>query len=368
MATNSSRKRNGPAPLSALPLPDAKPAPAASGEPEAQETHGLQAGSSGELTPAQRARLGLDSFGAAPSAPATPPARPAESGDTSTFEFTAMDPPAAAQQPAASPRLAPVNDTPAFAPAQPSALRPATPAAATREAERAREAEAQAAARKRSQLTVSERDGIPEVERDRSTLGYGVGWTALAIIFTAVISISNISSNPDEGATLGTFVPAMVSIVLAWIIVAIGHRWKSWGWLMIIPAVVLVIGPFFYTSWRVTELENSTRDFLAPSASSVPIDIDASSIISGTVETKNGCYALLQTRDTKDVRVDVVTYLPATAQQHASMALAPRYARRVAAGGPRVAQRSFTFPGGELPINTLELGTAPLDCAAAPAP
>lgn len=356
-----------PLPISALPLPDSAPA-----EPESAPEPSLPTGSTGELSPAQRARLGLDVYG--DDRPAQPPAAPVDqaptalpvpdseptisppaSQTTSDFDFAAMDPPA--------PRLAPVRSEPRLAPADPSRLAPATAAAKRQQREEEQAAHANRRGTRGEEMTVGERDGIPEVERDRSILGYGVAWTVFCLLFAAVISTINISADENLGPTPGAFVPAMISIVLGWIVVAAGYRMRQWGWLMIVPAVVLVLGPFVYTNWRISQLETETRAYLSSAASTATIDIDGGNILSSTVNTDEGCFALARTRSSGDVRIDVVTTQPATAQQQASMAMAPRYARRVAPGGDRASQRSFTMSGGKLPVVVLAQSAPPIDCA-----
>lgn len=359
MAAGSPHKRNesggSSPPVSPLPLPvDDAPANAAAPTPA------LPTGSNGKLSPAQRARLGLDVFGE----DAQPTPSPAHSSSTD-FGFTQMNPAASAQPSDPEPRLAPVQDTPRIAPAQDARkLRPAV-AAPRRSAAGSESAPDPAARATRAEQTASERDGIPEVERDRAVLGYGVGWTAFCLLYAAVISAVNVTSGAGNGVNPGAFVPAVVSIVLGWIVVVVGHRMKAWGWLMIVPAVVLVLGPFVYTTWRLGAVESTARDYLAPAAEGTQIDIDTGSILSSTINTDQGCFALTVDRLSGDVRVDTVSYAPATAQQQASMALAPRYARRVPAGGERALQRSFLMTNGKLPVIATVLGSPSIDCALA---
>lgn len=356
MAAKSPRNRKdgevAPLPISALPLTGQQGAP--------ERPQSLPTGSSGKLTPAQRARLGLDPYGSDEPAAAEPPAneqpQQAEQAEqqTSDFGFEEMDIP---QVPAAdpAPKLAPVRDAPRLAPVGAARPAPATPAA-EREVERARRKD------RERELTVSERDGIPEVERDRSVLGYGVAWSFFCLFVAAVISIANVTSNPDMGPGPSALVPALISIVLGWVVVAIGHRLRVWGWLMIIPAVVLLIGPFAWTSWQVRTMESDARAYLSTAAAGAAIDIDSANILSATVNTGNGCFALFKERGSGDVRVDVVSSQAATAQQQATMALAPRFARRVAPGGARALQRSFTLAGGKLPVNVIEQASPAIDC------
>lgn len=355
--------------MSALPLPADEVQPT-----EESDQLGLPTGSSGKLTPAQRARLGLDIYGddAQQPAQADPPLSPAgaapSSSEASEFGFSEMGP-GESQAAEPAPRLAPVQDTPKLAPVRDvSAKVRVEPATAAGKAAAQESSSDAGSRRKKDELSVSERDGIPDVERDRTVLGYGVGWTFFCLFVAAVISASNLTANPDMGPTPSAFVPAVISIVLGWIVVAIGHRMKAWGWLMIVPAVVLVLGPFVYSSWQVGKLESSARAYLSPAGQSSSIDIDSATILSGTVNTKQGCFAMLKDRASGDVRIDVVSYLPATAQQQATMAMAPRYARRVPPGGAKATQRTFTLPGGKMPAVAVVQSAPPIDCASASTP
>lgn len=355
MAANSQpRRKNGPSPLSALPLPSDAPAEPQDDDPAAS----LPTGSTGELTPAQRARLGLDIYGDEP-APATQPV-PVEPDPSanSDFGFADIDPfegGAAEAQP--EPRLAPVQSTPKLAPATPAAVR----LRQRDDAEDDHDPSDEAASRNKP--TVAERDGTPQLNRDRNVLTYGVAWTFLCIAVTAGMSFLTAFSSGNGGPTPSTFVPAMVSILAGWVVVFIGRNMKAWGWMMVVPVVILVLGPYFYATWQVGQVEAAARAYLSPTGAKAEIDIDARSIVSGTVDTPTGCFAFTQDRGNKDVRVDVVTYLPATAQQQATFALAPRYARRVAPGGTRATQRAFTLEKGTFPVVAEELLTPSIDCA-----
>lgn len=369
MAANSPRKSK-PLPISALPLPTDEPSPV-----EKAPAPALPTNSSGELTPAQRARLGLDIYGdepapaptpisngngAVPSPPAAPqPPQPTE------FGFTEIDP---FEEPAApEPRLSPTQSAPAprLAPATPAAVHVRRNQDDHDDEDSSRSAGSSA---RRDRQTVAERDGIAQIDRDRKVLSYGASWTAFCIFVTAAFSFLNVVQGSEAEPSPGTFAPAMISIVLGWIVVFVGRNMKNWGWLMIVPAVVLVIGPFFYTSWRIGQLDSLTRDYLSSTASSASIDTDAKSVVSETINTDQGCFALTKDRESGDVRVDVVSYAPATAQQQATMALAPRYARRVAPGGARVANRSFKLANGSLPVVVSTALTPPIDCANTSAP
>ncbi len=382
-ATPRNRNNGGSArlPISALPLPiddapaqDDGPAPA------------LPINSSGELTPAQRARLGLDIYGDEPAptpisngkgngnghaptngaAPA-PPAPLAPSAQPTEFGFSEIDPYDAPPQPSApEPRLAPAKSTPTLAPVTPAASRVRQRTSDDDHEDPDSNAGSRHGGRMQS---IDERDGTPQIDRDRKVLTYGVSWTFFCLFATAAISFSNIFTSSGEGASPGTFVPAMISIVIGWVIVfAARNMGPNWGWLMLIPAVVLVIGPFFYTSWRLGQTEAEARAYLGSQAAKAEVDIDASTIVSETVNTPQGCFAFTKILETGDVTIDVVTYAPATAQQQATMSLSPRFARRVEPGGSRATQRTFSMDKGTLPVVVEERLTPPIDCANASAP
>jgi hypothetical protein len=375
MAANSPRKRSAPLPISALPLP-------ADEAPEQAPAPALPTNSSGELSPAQRARLGLDAYGDQPAptpisngngngnghAPANGNGNGnAPAAEPSNFGFAEIDPYAAPPQvEAPEPRLAPAASTPSLAPVTP---------AATRVRQRTADDDYDAAdeqavsdTRKKKQ-TVAERDGITQLERDRHVLTYGAAWTAFALFVSAAISFSNVLSQGAGGPSPTTFVPALISIVVGWVIVFVARNMgDNWGWLMLIPAVILVLGPFFYTSWSLGQVETSARTYLSSTAAKAEIDIDPSNIVSETVNTPQGCFALTKNRENGDATIDVVTYAPATAQQQATMALAPRFARRVEPGGARAAQRTFVMKKGTLPVVVETRITPPIDCANAGAP
>ena len=125
MAANSPRNRkpsgSAPLPISALPLPVENAAPA-----EGTAESALPINSTGELTPAQRARLGLDIYGDQPAPAPTPISngngsaeQQPESPEPTEFGFTVMDPMDAPAAP--EPKLAPVKAAPGpkLAPAGP---------------------------------------------------------------------------------------------------------------------------------------------------------------------------------------------------------------------------------------------------------
>lgn len=385
MSADSPRESNtrgsAPRPISALPLP----------KDDAPEKNGARApqlptNSSGELTPAQRARLGLDVYGdrsrAAPEAqddrdaaaptsglPAipTPPAPAARSAQPTQFGFTEIDPYGApAEQGSAGPRLEPAATIPSVAAVPPGGAQVRQRTAADDREDPDANAGLRSGTRKQS---IDERDGIPQINRDRKVLTYGISWTFFCLFATAAISYANIFAGSGQGASPATFVPAMVSIVIGWVIVFVARNMgPNWGWLMLIPAVVLVIGPFFYTSWRLDQTVSDARAYLSSQAATAEVDIDASTIVSETVNTPQGCFAFTKLLSNSDVMIDVVTYAPATAQQQATMALSPRFARRVQPGGPRASQRTFSMDGGSLPVVVEERLTPPIDCANTSAP
>jgi hypothetical protein len=377
MAANSPRKRNNggssPLPISALPLPMDE-APPAEDAPAA----GLPVNSSGELTPAQRARLGLDIYGDPPAptpisngngngngngAAAAEPAQPAQTSQPTEFGFTEIDPFVEPEVPSApEPRLAPAAPAPALVPVSQAAASQVRPRTAQDDRD---EADGNAgSSQKRRKQSVAERDGTPQLDRDRKVLTYGVSWMFFCLFVTAAISFSNIFSSGAQGASPGTFVPAMISIVIGWVIVFVARNMgPNWGWLMLIPAVVLVLGPFFYTSWQLGQTQDAARAYLSSGAAKSEIDIDQSTIVSETVNTPQGCFAFTKLRENGDVTVDVVTYAPTTAQQQATMSLAPRFARRVEPGGSKATQRTFRLKRGTLPVVVEARLSPPIDCA-----
>jgi hypothetical protein len=352
--------------------------------PDAEETQstGLPLNSSGELTPAQRARLGLDIYGDQPEpAPISngngngngngtahnPPAAPAQASQPTEFGFTEIDPYIEPEpQSAPEPKLAPAASTPRLAPATPAATR----VRQRTTADDHEEVDGNGVSRQRTRKqSIADRDGIPQMDRDRKVLTYGVSWTFFCLFVSAAISFGNIFSNAGEGASPGTFVPALVSILIGWVIVfAARNMGPNWGWLMLVPAVVLVLGPFFYTSWQLGQTEAEARAYLSSGAAKSGIDVDQSTIVSETINTSQGCFAFTKIRESGDVTIDVVTYAPATAQQQATMALSPRFARRVEPGGSRATQRTFVLDKGTLPVVVEARISPPIDCANTAAP
>lgn len=370
-----SQGSTNPLPISALPVPD-DDAQAVDPKPS------LPTNSKGELTPAQRARLGLDVFGeqasqpepdpgpAAPTPlplPADPPQPTSVTSNNTAptdFGFRQIDPfehqPAAPQP--VEPQVAPVGSEPRLAPAQSEpALRPATNRAQPSDSSVA----AEGAQRRRPNS-----DGTPELDRDRSVLTYGVAWTLFAMLVTAGIAFtSSMSSATGEAAGPGPLVPALISIGIGWVIVfAARGMGKNWVYLMILPAAILFIGPYVYAQIWSTSIEDSARTYLSPTGANALIDVDQTSVVSETVNTERGCFSITKDRQTEDTEVAVVTYVPETARQQADYSLAPRYARRIPAGGERTTQRVFTFKGGVGPAIVSEAQAAPLDCASSTAP
>lgn len=370
-----SRGSTNPLPISALPVPDdAQPV---------DPTPSLPTNSKGELTPAQRARLGLDVFGEQaqqpepepeppaptplpiPEEPAAPVSVTSNNTAPTDFGFRQIDPferDAAAGQQAAEPQLKPVESEPRLAPVQAEpALRPAAKRAQPSDSS----VEDEAAVRRRPKS-----DGTPELDRDRSVMTYGVAWSLFAMMVTAGIAFtSSMSSATGEAAGPGPLVPALISIGIGWVIVfAARGMGKNWVYLMIIPAVILFLGPFIYAQLWSTSIEDSARTYLSPAGANALIDVDQTSVVSETINTDRGCFAVTKNRQNEDTEVAVVTYVPETARQQADYSLAPRYARRIPAGGPRATQRVFTFKNGAGPAIVSEATSAPLDCATSTGP
>ncbi|MBK5229736.1 MAG: hypothetical protein JJE27_01050 [Thermoleophilia bacterium] len=312
--------------VSPLPVPEEDPA-ATDDKPRHLD---LPRNAHGELTPAQRARLGLD------------------------FERTGEDPSGqfAADAPEAAPALRPIEDRPRLAPVERAARGNADRSAA------------QEPSKRRDAVPQHGEDGFERVVRDRNVLSYGVAWTAFALTITAIISFnSSISGDPTAGSGPGPLIPGLVSIVLGWVVViaarAIGRGWR---WLIVIPALVLLVGPFVYSSYWANSVADGARSYLSNDGAGAQVDIDATSIISQTVNTSRGCFAINRARGSFDTEVQVVTYAAETARQQADYALAPRYAGRIGAGGERTTSRVFTFKSGRAPAIVTTPASPPLDC------
>jgi hypothetical protein len=365
-ARHNSSGGAAPLPISALPLP-------ADEAPQSEETpaNSLPTNKNGKLSPAQRARLGLDIYGDDQPQPAAPEPAPINgngngngaSAAPTEFGFSEIDPyqgeVAEPEQP--MPRLAPVSNTPKLAPATPAAVRIKRDAMVEPDDEPRSKA---GSGTRRNQQTIAERDGIAAMERDRNVLSYGFGWMLFVLFATAAISFSNtFTQSSGHAPGPGPFIPGLISIALGWVIVfAARGMGKNWVWLMLIPAVVLVLGTFFYSSYWVKSVEQSGREYLSTVAVGAEVDVDQKSIVSQTVNNDQGCFALTKDRETNDVRIDVVTYAPSTAQQQATLAMAARYARRVQAGGAKATQRTFRLAKGQPPVVVEGLMTPPIDC------
>jgi hypothetical protein len=378
MANNSQQSSNGrsaPLPISALPLP------VPDEQPE-QPAHTLPTNSEGKLSPAQRARLGLDPYGddmpaAEPAAPPAPsptngngngaaPAPPA--AQPTEFGFGEMTPFEEAEPQLAEPRLQAVQSTPVFKPVGRTNVSIRQPGD---QDDHVSDADRDAAKRKKAKAAAkAANDPIAAIERDRNVLTYGVSWTIFAFLVTALIGFfTTLNASAGSAPGPGPLIPGLISIVLGWVVVfAARGMGKNWVWLMIIPAAVLFIGPYIYSVYWATSVDDSARNYLSATGANALIDVDQTSIVSETVNTSRGCFAITRKRDNLDTEVSVVTLTPSTARQQADFALAPRYAQRIPAGGTRVTQRVFTFKKGETPAIVSDLTAAPLDCANAVAP
>lgn len=349
---STSRKRNG----ASDPLPLPLPLPVDDASADDSSTPSLPTNAKGELTPAQRARLGLDIYG-----DDTPPSGVSQingngngngqaTPEPTDFGFAEVDPYAS------EPKLAPVSEQPKLAPARSAKVRIE------------RDDDDAPQAKKRAAKPTG--DGIPDLDRDRNVLTYGVSWTIFAIVVTAVLGyFAAMRTGNQASMGPGPLVPGAISIALGWAVVfAARGMGKNWVWLMTIPLLVLVIGPFVANAYWSTSVADSARSYLSSDGASVRVDTDPTSTISETVNTDRGCFAFTQFQETKNVEVAVVTPGPTTARQQADLALAPRYARRVPAGGPRLPYRVFLLEGGQLPVIATEVKAQPLDCAQSAAP
>ncbi len=347
------RAGGDPLPISALPVPDDDGAPAT-------PAPSLPTGKNGELSPAQRARLGLDVFGEQAQ-------QPVEAASTGPKPLPVPDDQPAASQ-ARAPNAAPTDF--GFRQIDPFGGSPAGPNAVSQRVSPEELAGAANVAPQPLRQRSGSDDGIPELERDRSVLTYGVAWTLFAMLVSAGIAFSSsMSRATGEAAGPGPIVPALISIGIGWVIVfAARGMGRNWGYLMILPAVILFLGPFAYANYWSTSLEDSARGYLSPIGATSLIDVDQTSLVSETINTDRGCFAITRDRKTKDTEVAVVTLVPETARQQADFALAPRYAGRITAGGARSTQRVFTFKRGLGPAIVSEVIAAPLDCATSAAP
>ncbi len=407
-----SKNGGGPAPLpvSALPVPEDDPAP------EEQPKHlDLPRNAKGELTPAQRARLGLDldpssespAAQSAAHAPEAPPAgqplqppsqqsapraqppiaavpetavpetavNPTDASDSvadetqqqpgSRFDFRGMEMEPDAEEPD-EPALRPVGgDEPRLAPVSKTAPRLAPARERTSPSERSpREHAPEQPAKRRATNQRDDEDQFTHVTRDRNVLSYGVAWTAFCVVITGIISFTgSMSGDPTASAGPGPLIPGVLSIALGWIVV-IAARGMGSGWwgLMILPAVVLFVGPYVYKNVWAGTVEDAARSYLSVTGAKIQIDVDATSVVSATMNTDRGCFAINRTRKNYDTEIAVVTYQPETSRQQADYSLAPRYAGRIEAGGERSTYRVFTFKGGRAPAIVTTPTAPPLDC------
>lgn len=380
-------------PISALPLP-------LPDESAAEPAQTLPTNSAGKLSPAQRARLGLDPYGD-DMPDATPPIEPEPLLDAENsiaagsdqqqaapteFDFNGIDPyaqnpdalqssqpNAAAQQgPAAipeqsleQPRFAPISDEPRLAPANNEPrLAPVNKAAENRRNTMIRSEDQYKRDNTPKGNRQEQEDPFARVERDRSVLAYGMAWTAFAVVVTACIAFSSaIGGDPAAATGPGPMVPGLLSIAIGWVIVLLARGMgKGWGVLMLIPALVLFVGPYVYRVYWSTSVEDAARSYLSVTGNKAQIDVDSTSVVSETVNTDRGCFAITRMRSNSDTSVAVVTYVPTTARQQADFALAPRYAGRIAAGGERTTTRIFDFKGGRAPAEMIVPREATLDC------
>jgi hypothetical protein len=390
------KPKNGrsPLPISALPLP-------AEDVPTEEPARSLPTNSQGKLSPAQRARLGLDPYGddmpdaeppAEPEpvpeiAPAPAPAAEQQQAAPTEFDFSGIDPyaqvpdpapnsaanaaaqqgPAAIpEQPVEQPQFAPISNEPRLAPvSNEPRLAPVNRAAETRRANSVQsEAEFQRNSQPRGKKQRDE-DSFEAVARDRGVLAYGLAWTAFAVVVTSCVAFSSaIGGDPASATGPGPLVPGLLSIAIGWVIVLVARGvGRGWGALMLIPALVLFIGPYMYRQYWSTSVEDAARSYLSTTGNTAKVDVDSTSIVSETVNTDRGCFSINRTRSNNNTEVSVVTYVPTTARQQADFALAPRYAGRIPAGGERTTSRVFSFLGGRAPAQIQLPREATLDCA-----
>ncbi|MFY9489058.1 MAG: hypothetical protein WAP35_10255 [Solirubrobacterales bacterium] len=380
MAASNGRSPNRKRPAPA-PLPINLPVPEELVDQEPQHLT-LSAKSNGELTPAQRARLGLDINPAEPEPqPAepqqpVPAARPqpvaqapplaaaaepvpaAAQAEPTDFDFRAMEAepePEVAPLVEATETFAPIAEQPRLAP-----VRQHTGAGDRAPAEHAPETRRKTNAERRAEHL----ETFEDVKHDRNILTYGVAWTAFSIAVTAVIGFTaNMGGDPAAAAGPGPMIPGIASIVMGWVVVVASRPLgRYWGVMMLIPALVLIAGPYVYKNFWAGSVEDAAHSYLSVRGTNSSIDVDATSVVSETVNTERGCFSINRVRSSNDTEVAVVTYVAETARQQADYALAPRYAGRIEAGGERAVNRVFTFKGGRAPAIVSTPGVAPLDC------
>jgi hypothetical protein len=203
-----------------------------------------------------------------------------------------------------------------------------------------------------------------ELTQGRNNLTAAVTFTIFAIVVAMAMTFATqYSTNPAGSDGSGTLLATFVSIGLAWTI-SLGHRLLGRFWLAwyLVPVVILLLGPFISGVLWMRNQEALARSYLSPAGSDALIDADSNTLASTTVYAKQGCFTLVRNRETKETTVMAASRTPATARQHADMALAPRFAAHVPAGGPTTAGHVFIFPDGTGPPRVEAPEQAPLDC------
>ncbi len=208
-----------------------------------------------------------------------------------------------------------------------------------------------------------EPDEPDEFRESRNNLTVAVSFTIFALVTAMAMTIATQFSANTAGGGSGTLLVALAAIALAWTI-SIGHRLlgRYWGAWYLVPLTVLLLGPSLSGMLWQHNQEALARSYLSAGGQATMIDADTNTIASTTIYTPNGCFSILRDRNTKETSVLAASATPQTARQHADMALAPRFAARIAAGGATSTGRIFFFDNGQGPPRVDTPEQPPLDC------
>jgi hypothetical protein len=298
-----------------------------------------------------------------PARPATDPQQPAaqptgaqaEPADAQPHDQTPPgDEPALAPAASPEPQLAPVGR-----PAQPQAPQAPLPAAGPQAVE--------SLSGPTATRTSRERDEDPHnlLVESRNNMTIAVSFTIFALVVAMVMMLgSQYSTNPAGSDGSGTILATIAAIGVAWAI-ALGNRLlgRFWYVALIVPLAILLIGPMISGMLWLNNQEALAHSYLSPAGQTALIDADENTLASTAVSTPEGCFTFVRDRSTKETTVLAAGKQPGTARQHADMALAPRFAAHIPAGGAASAGHIFYFDGGNGPPRVETPDNPPLDCA-----